>query len=164
MLTDFSKHLKGNTMGAVELDELDKRILKLLQKDARRSFAEIGRSIDIAETTVRFRVNRLVESGVITRFAALLDPEKVGLTVGGAILFKIDPSHLDEACKELAAFEETQYLFRSTGEYDVVSMIFARDMEHLNDLVKRAKMIVGVKDARLSVTTKMLKFAPSIEL
>jgi hypothetical protein len=37
-------------------------------------------------------------------------------------------------------------------------------MEHLNDLVKRAKMIAGVKDARLSVTTKMLKFAPAIEL
>jgi len=151
-------------MGAVGLDNLDKMILKLLQKDARLSFAEIGRTLDIAETTVRFRVNRLVESGVITRFAALLDPEKVGLTVGGAILFKIDPLHLEEACKELASFEETQYLFRSTGEYDVVSMIFARDMEHLNDLVKRAKMIVGVKDARLSVTTKMLKFAPTIDL
>lgn len=151
-------------MGAVELDNLDRSILKFLQKDARLSFAEIGRHLDIAETTVRFRVNRLIESGVIKRFVALIDPEKVGLTVGGAILLKIDPAHLDEACKELAAFVETQYLFRSTGEYDVVSMILARDMEHLNDLVKRTKMIKGVKDTRLSVTTKMLKFAPSIEL
>jgi Lrp/AsnC family transcriptional regulator for asnA, asnC and gidA len=156
--------LEGIITVSVELDDLDRSILKLLQKDARLSFAEIGRNLNIAETTVRFRVNRLVESRVITRFAALLDPEKVGLTVGGAILFKIDPSHLEKACKELAEFDETQYLFRSTGEYDVVSMILARDMEHLNDLVKRAKMIEGVKDARLSVTTKMLKFAPSIEL
>jgi Lrp/AsnC family transcriptional regulator for asnA, asnC and gidA len=151
-------------MGLVELDDLDKSLLKLLQKDARLSFAEIGRSLDIAETTVRFRVNRLVENGIITRFAALLDPEKVGLTVGGAILLKIDPSHLEEACRQLAAFDETQYLFRSTGEYDVVSMILARDMEHLNDLVKRTKMVGGVKDARLSVTTKILKFAPTIKL
>ena len=151
-------------MVSIELDDLDKRILKLLQKDARLSFAEIGRHLDIAETTVRFRVNRLVESGVITRFAALLDPVKVGLKVGGAILLKIDPAHLEDACKELIAFNETQYLFRSTGEYDVVSMIFARDMEHLNDLVKRTKMISGVKDARVSVTTKILKFVPTIDL
>jgi Lrp/AsnC family transcriptional regulator, regulator for asnA, asnC and gidA len=151
-------------MGSIELDDLDKNILKLLQRDARLSFAELGRNLDIAETTVRFRVNRLVENGIITRFAALLDPEKVGLKVGGAILLKIDPAHLDEACKQLIAFNETQYLFRSTGEYDLVSMILARDMEHLNELVKRTKMIVGVKDARLSVTTKILKFVPTIDL
>ena len=148
----------------IEMDELDKNILKLLQKDARLSFAEIGRNLGIAETTARFRVNRLLESGIITRFAAVLDPEKIGFKVGGAILLKIDPAHLEEACKQLIAFEETQYLFRSTGEYDVVSMIWAHDMEHLNELVKRTKLIVGVKDTRLSVTTKILKFAPSIEL
>jgi Lrp/AsnC family transcriptional regulator for asnA, asnC and gidA len=151
-------------MSQIDLDQLDKQILKLLQKDARLSFAEIGRNLGIAETTVRFRVNRLVETGVITRFAALINPQKIGLKVGGAILLKIDPAHLEEACNQLIAFEETLYLFRSTGEYDVVTMILAKDMEHLNDLVKRTKMIVGVKDARLSVTTQILKFAPSIEL
>jgi Lrp/AsnC family transcriptional regulator for asnA, asnC and gidA len=151
-------------MVPIDLDDLDKSILKLLQKDAKLSFAELGRHLDIAETTVRFRVNRLVESGVITRFAALLDPIKVGLKVSGAILLKIDPAHIDEACKQLIAFRETQYLLQSTGEYDVVSMILARDMEHLNDLVKRTKMIPGVKDARVSVTTKFLKFDPTLEL
>jgi Lrp/AsnC family transcriptional regulator, regulator for asnA, asnC and gidA len=145
------------------MDEIDKDIIKLLQKDARLSFAEIGRNLNLAETTARFRVNRLVENGIITRFVALLDPEKIGLKVGGAILLKIDPAHLEEACKQLTAFEETLYLFKSTGEYDVVSMILAHDMEHLNELVKRTKLIVGVKDARLSVTTKILKFAPTIE-
>jgi Lrp/AsnC family transcriptional regulator for asnA, asnC and gidA len=150
-------------MDKIDMDELDKSILKLLQKDARLSFAEIGRELGIAETTARFRINRLVETGIITRFAAMLDPEKIGLKFGGAILLKIEPAHLEEACKQLAAFDETLYLFRSTGEYDVVSMILARDMEHLNDLVKRVKLIVGVKDARLSVTTQILKFAPSID-
>lgn len=151
-------------MSQIDLDELDKHILKLLQKDARLSFAEIGRNLGIAETTARFRVNRLVETGVITRFSALLDPQKIGLKVGGAILLKIDPAHLEEACKQLTAFEETLYLFRSTGEYDLVTMILARDMEHLNDLVRRTKLIAGVKDARLSVTTQVLKFASSIQL
>jgi Lrp/AsnC family transcriptional regulator for asnA, asnC and gidA len=149
-------------MLSTSLDDLDKRILKLLQFNCRLSFAELSRELDVAEATVRFRVNRLVNDGVITRFAALVDPAKVGMKVSGAILLKIDPAYLEEACKQLVSFSETQYLFQSTGEYDVVSVIVARDMEHLNGLVKRTKIIPGVKDARVSVTTRFLKFDPSI--
>jgi Lrp/AsnC family transcriptional regulator for asnA, asnC and gidA len=148
----------------ISLDDLDKRILKQLQFNGRLSFADLSRELDVAEATVRFRVNRLVTSGVITRFAALLDPAKVGMKVSGAILLKIDPAYLEEACKQLVSFNETQYLFQSTGEYDVVSVIVARDMEHLNSLIKKAKIIPGVKDARVSVTTRFLKFDPSIIL
>ncbi len=76
----------------IEIDDLDKRILELPQLDARVSFAELSRKLDVAEATVRFRVKRLMDNGVITRFAALLDPVKVGFGVSGAILLKIDPA------------------------------------------------------------------------
>jgi hypothetical protein len=46
----------------------------------------------------------------------------------------------------------------------VVSVIVARDMEHLNNLIKKTKIIPGVKDARVSVTTRFLKFDPGIIL
>jgi Lrp/AsnC family transcriptional regulator, regulator for asnA, asnC and gidA len=151
-------------MPAIDLDELDKRILMQLQSDARVSCADIGRRLKVAETTIRFRINRLIENGVIRKFISLLDPLKVGLNVSGAILLKIDPAHLEQACKQLIAFKETQYLFQSTGEYDVVSVILAHDMDQLNDLVIKTKMIEGVKDARVSVTTRMLKFDPTITL
>ncbi len=151
-------------MASLSLDDLDKRILKSLQFNCRQSFAELSRELDVAEATVRFRVNRLVEDGVITRFAALVNPAKVGMKVSGAILLKIDPAYLEDACKQLVSFSETLYLFQSTGEYDVVSVIVARDMDHLNNLVKNTKMIPGVKDARVSVTTRFLKFDPSIML
>jgi Lrp/AsnC family transcriptional regulator for asnA, asnC and gidA len=151
-------------MLSTSLDDLDKRILKLLQFNGRLSFADLSRELYVAEATVRFRFNRLVSNGVITRFAALLDPAKVGMKVSGAILLKIDPAYLEEACKQLVSFSETQYLFQSTGEYDVVSVIVARDMEHLNNLIKKTKIIPGVKDARVSVTTRFLKFDPSIIL
>ncbi len=151
-------------MQSLSLDDLDKRILRLLQFNCRLSFAELSRELDVAEATARFRVNRLVEDGVITRFAALVNPSKVGMKVSGAILLKIDPAYLEDACKQLVSFSETLYLFQSTGEYDVVSVIVARDMEHLNNLVKNTKMIPGVKDARVSVTTRFLKFDPSIVL
>ncbi len=151
-------------MASESFDDLDKNILKSLQFNCRQSFAELGRELDVAEATVRFRVSRLVNDGVITRFAALVNPAKVGMKVSGAILLKIDPAYLEEACKQLVSFNETLYLFQSTGEYDVVSVIVARDMDHLNNLVKNTKMIPGVKDARVSVTTRFLKFDPNITL
>jgi Lrp/AsnC family transcriptional regulator for asnA, asnC and gidA len=147
-----------------DIDDLDKQILKLLQLDARIPFAELSRKLDVAEATIRFRVNKLIEKRIITNFTALIDPAKVGMKVSGAILLKIDPAYLEEACKQLMSFKETQYLFQSTGEYDVVSVIITWDMEHLSKLVKKTKLIPGVKDARVSVTTRFLKFDPTIEL
>jgi Lrp/AsnC family transcriptional regulator for asnA, asnC and gidA len=159
-LIDYRKDPK---MTQIELDDVDKRIMEALQLDGRASFAELSRKLDVAEATVRFRVKRLIDKGVITRFAVLLDPAKVGFGVSGAILLKIDPAYLEEACRQMVSFDETLYLFQSTGEYDVVSVILARDMAHLNDLVKKTKMILGVKDARVSVTTRFLKFDPAIK-
>ena len=150
-------------MTDIALDSLDKSILEILQQDGRISFADLSRKLNIAEATIRFRIKRLEDNKIITHFAALLDPAKVGFGVSGAILLKIDPAHLEEACKELTAFRETVYLFQSTGEYDIVSVIFAHDMAHLNDVVKRTKMIVGVKDARVSVTTRFLKVDSTIK-
>lgn len=151
-------------MSSTEIDDLDKSILQLLQADAKLACAEISRKLSVPEATVRFRVKRLMERGVIRNFSALLDPAKVGFNVSGAILFKIDSSHLEEASKRLASFSETKYLFQSTGEYDIVAVVFTHDMAHLTRVVKDAKLIIGVKDARLSVITHLLKFDPTFEL
>ncbi len=151
-----------NNVSPVDIDEIDRQILRLLQLDARISCADLSRKLGVAEATIRFRVNRLVENRVITKFTCLLDPAKMGFKVSGAILLKIEPTHLELACKQLMAFKETQYLFQSTGEYDVVSVVLAEDMGKLNDLVMKTKMIEGVKDARVSVITRMLKLDPSL--
>jgi Lrp/AsnC family transcriptional regulator for asnA, asnC and gidA len=154
----------GTWMGSMDLDDLDIGLLRLLQVNSRVSFADLSRELDVAEATVRFRVKRLVNEGVIAKFTIMLDPNKVGRRVSGAILLKIDPTHLEGVCRLLVEFVETMYLFQSTGEYDVVSVVVARDLEHLNDLVKRAKAIVGVKDARVSIATQFLKFDPFVSL
>ena len=150
-------------MTNVTIDNIDKQILTILQQDSRISFADLSRQLNIPEATIRFRVKRLQDNKIITRFAALVDPTKVGFAVSGAILLKIDPAHLEEACQTLTAFSETIYLFQCTGEYDIVSVIFAHDMAHLNDVVKRTKMIAGVKDARLSVTTRFWKVDSTVK-
>ncbi len=151
-------------MALVALDDLDKAILNILQKDARKPYAEIAKELNTAEATIRFRVKRLTERRVITRFVALLNPVKVGFMVSGAILIKIDPQLIDGVSKRLSDYPEVPYIYRTTGEYDVVVAVYAHDMNHFNDLVKSIKMAEGVKDVRVSVITEFIKSDPTFKL
>ena len=63
---------------AFKLDDKDKQILNLLQENSRLSYTEIGNELDISEATVRYRVKKLVDAGVISKFTVLLDPRKIG--------------------------------------------------------------------------------------
>lgn len=149
---------------SVELDEIDRKILNRLQSDARTSFASIARELKMSEATIRFRVKKLVKKGVIIRFIALLDPRKIGLSVTAIIMAKVDPTLLEEAFEQLASFNETHHVFQSTGEYDIVAVVHARDMVHLSELRKRVKMIPGIKDALVSATTRLMKIEPRFKL
>lgn len=148
---------------AVRLDEIDRAIVMLLQDNARMSFAEIARRLKIGESKVRFRVRRLEKMGVITKFMALVDPRKVGLPITGILMLKIDPAHLDAVLEKLVLHKYTHHVFKSTGECDCVVIVHARDTTHLNELVKRIKMLPGVRDVLVSIATALIKIKTRLE-
>ncbi|HHI01394.1 MAG TPA: Lrp/AsnC family transcriptional regulator, partial [Thermococcus litoralis] len=76
----------------MKMDEIDKNILKLLQEDGRMSYSEIARRIGVPESTVRLRVKRLIEEGIIRKFAALINPFKAGYTIVAFIAVDIEPN------------------------------------------------------------------------
>lgn len=147
-----------------ELSETDIRILEILQNDARTSYSAIARKLDVAESTVRYRVDKLRKTGVITCFLALLDPRKIGLNITAIALIKVDANEIVQASETLATFEESHHLFRSTGAYDLVSVVHARDIIHLNDLIERVKKIPGVREASFEVATYLVKVEPKYKL
>jgi Lrp/AsnC family transcriptional regulator for asnA, asnC and gidA len=149
---------------SVKLDAVDRKILNILQIDARTSFASIARELGVSEATVRFRVKKLLEKGVIIRFIALLNPRKIGLPITAIIMAKVDSNLLEEAFERLASFDETHHVFQSTGEYDIVAVVHARDLLHLSELRKRVKMIPGIKEASVSATTLLMKIEPTFRL
>ncbi|MFQ6135294.1 MAG: Lrp/AsnC family transcriptional regulator, partial [Nitrososphaerales archaeon] len=85
-------------------------------------------------------------------------------SVSGDILLKLDPLHMDSVTTRLVGYSEISYIYRSTGEYDAVAVIYAHDMNHFNSLVKEIKMLEGVKDVRVSVTTEFIKSNPTFVL
>ncbi|MEE8324009.1 MAG: Lrp/AsnC family transcriptional regulator, partial [Candidatus Bathyarchaeia archaeon] len=126
------------------LDDVDKNILRILQDDCRTSYTAIARELDVAESTVRYRVDKLKREGVITGYIALLNPRKIGLEITAIALIKVDPKMVEDASRRLSGFRESHHLFKSTGEYDLVSVMHARDIAHLNALIDRIKQLPGV--------------------
>src|SRR5262249_48097436 len=78
---------------AVQPDILDRQIITLLRSDGRRSNREIARRLDVPEATVRYRVRRLTESGVL-KISASVDPEHLGYGLTAVISVELEPTQL----------------------------------------------------------------------
>ena len=146
------------------LDATDKRILMILQEDARTPVTQIARQLRLGETTVRYRISRLVKEGVITRFSALLNPRRVGYPVDAILLVKTDPKRLQEVFDAIANIRETSHILQTTGEYDMITVIHARSMQHLNQLTNRIKRIEGARDVSSWIATGLVKVDPIYRL
>ena len=124
----------------------------------------IAEELGVSEATVRYRVNKLVENGVISRFTVLLNPRKIGYPITGILLVKIASDHFDEASKQISDLDETRHVLQNTGEYNIVAVVKAQDLEHLGDLRKRVEAIEGVRELSLSAATRLIKIDPSFVL
>lgn len=93
------------------MNKLDSALLNILIKDARASFADIARLLDISRAHARARVQALVESGVIEQFSAVVNPEKLGKVVSTFIDLRVAPVALEPISEELANCPEVVSLY-----------------------------------------------------
>ena len=148
----------------MKLDRLDIEILRILQEDARKSYVKIADQLKVTEGTVRFRIKKLLKDEVITRFLALIDPRKLGFQVTAVVMLKVDGAFIDYVFNELIILRESQHVFQSTGEYDIVSIVHTQDLQHLGKLINKIKSFKGVKNATFSVITRFVRVEPTLKL
>lgn len=96
------------------MNKLDTALLNILTKDARTSFADIARQLNISRAHARSRVQALVEDGVIEQFTAVVNPEKLGKVISTYIDLKVVPQHIEQVAEELASQPEVQGLYIMT--------------------------------------------------
>ena len=113
------------------LDEIDREIVALLLEDGRMSSAEITRRVGrLSERSVRYRIDRLVRSGVIL-VSAVVQPQALGYTVVGDVILEVAPGQLYEVAEKLVTFENVSYVAGSVGDGDLSIQIYARSNEEL---------------------------------
>jgi Lrp/AsnC family leucine-responsive transcriptional regulator len=119
------------------LDEIDRKILKELQKDARVSYAELGRRVGLTTPAVIERVRKLEDSGVIKGYRAEVDTAKVGLPITAFIRMSItgvDYSHIIEVAEQS---NEVLECHRGTGGDSFIMKVAVSSVEHLQELIDR---------------------------
>lgn len=114
----------------MKIDETDRRIIGLLQDDARQSNAAIARIIGVSEATIRRRIKLMVEDGALT-IRAVPNPAKFGLNTTAMIGVDVEPDKLDAVANALNAREEVGFLGVSTGRYDLLSWVLVRNLDEL---------------------------------
>ncbi|MGB3485442.1 MAG: Lrp/AsnC family transcriptional regulator [Mycobacterium sp.] len=142
-----------------KLDELDRSILVQLQEDGRRSFREIGRSLQVAEGTVRARVRRLQSAGVLN-IVAYVDPMRVGSYTLSLLLVAVEPDHHDEAVETLMARPEVSYLSSALSDRaDLLVEFSAGDDQHKWEFVNLVvRAIPGVTRTEILSIVRTHKF------
>ena len=141
----------------MELDETDKRILDLLQEDARRSFKDIAKEVDVSEATVFFRVKKLVKSGVIKSFKAIVDPKLVGKETLAFVMLKANPNVYTKVLPTLMKMEEIYEIYDVTGAYYAILKIRTRNTEELAAIIDKIGMIEGITGTETAVVLRKIK-------
>lgn len=140
------------------LDETDNKILDLLSMDSRLSYAELGRLVNLSRVSVRERVNKLIESGIIERFSVIINPKKVGLNL--SVFFEIDvhPHKLEEVAKALAQNNHVLSVNQMTGPSRIHAHAALRDNIHLQQfLVQAVYSLPGINSVNSYVLLRGFK-------
>lgn len=134
------------------LDEKDLKLLEMLQENGRETYSNLARSLQVSEAAVYMRVNRLIKSGFIKGFAAILDDSKLNLNISAFIGVRVSPSKYEKVLSELSAMPEVLEVHDVTGEYYALLKVKTRDKESLSDLLNR----IGALDGVVSTDTKIV--------
>ena len=128
----------------MKMDELDKKILQLLVSDGRMSSAEIARSVDAPERTVSYRINTLIQKGVLS-IVGHINRRFFGYEVMGDIFCNIEGADLEEVAQRIAEFPEVSYVTISFGSRDISLQVFSKSNTELYEFVtKKLLKIPGV--------------------
>ena len=142
------------------MDDVDKRILKVLEVDARTSLRKIADEVGVALGTVSNRVRRLESLGVIRGYAVLLDPEKAGWGLSVVIGLRIEKGRLIEVQEKIAKDNRVYGVHDVTGDYDSMVLARAVNRDDLDDLTKSVLSISGIERSVTHLVLNSVKEIP----
>ena len=125
-------------MNTSTLDEMDLKILRCLQDDAKMTTREIAAKVNLSTTPVFERIRRLENEGYIKRYTAVLDPDKMGRGLMVFCSVKLKQMNRDIAKDFVSVIRnipEVSACYNVAGEFDYILTIYAPDMKYYNDFI-----------------------------
>ncbi|GAA4631411.1 Lrp/AsnC family transcriptional regulator [Actinoallomurus vinaceus] len=146
----------------MRLDDLDRQIVACLLENARASFAQIGDQIGLSAPAVKRRVDRLRHDGVITGYAAVVDPSALGWTTEAFVeLFCAGRTSPDEISASVRRHPEVVAAYTITGEANALIHLRARDIQALEEALERLRNEPNIVQTKTSIVLSRLIGRPT---
>ncbi|HKJ64877.1 MAG TPA: Lrp/AsnC family transcriptional regulator [Desulfopila sp.] len=143
--------------GTDTLDSTDSKIIQMLQKDGRLSNTFIAKQLEVSETTVRKRLNRLIEEEYI-QIVAVSNPLKLGFEAVGILKIRTDITKINDVFKALEKIKPVWFVVQTTGDADIHAEFVAPSIMALNELINQhIYKIDGVISAESSLILNYIK-------
>jgi Lrp/AsnC family transcriptional regulator len=149
------------------LDDMDIKILRILQEDATRPVADIGKEVGLSTTPCWRRIQKLEEAGVIRRRVALLDPAKVNVGVTVIVSIKTDKHEigwLEKFHAAVADFPEVVEFYRMSGEIDYLMRVVVPDIAAYDSFYKRLISRIEISKVSSAFAMEQIKYTTSLPL
>jgi Lrp/AsnC family transcriptional regulator for asnA, asnC and gidA len=134
----------------MKYDEIDRKILEILDQDGRIKFTEIAKSIQRTEGTVRNRIKRLEDNGIIHGFTVVTAPENLGYEIQAIIVFQLEPSYenfiqLENIPEAISNHNgKLASLHRANGKDTFMLELLCKNSYDLNRFVSYLKNLSGI--------------------
>ncbi len=155
-------------MAKIKLDAIDYRILAALQQNGRISNAQLAAEAGISPPATSERVKRLENAGVIRRYVALLDPQKIGREIAALISVSLSihqMESIDTFIKAIQNMEEVLECHHVTGEEDFLLKVSMGSIAEYEDFIlRKLTRIPGVNKVKSSFVLSTMKFETSLPL
>ena len=142
------------------MDEVDKRILRVLEADARTSLRKIAEEVGVALGTVSNRVRKMESLGIIRGYTVLLDPDKAGWGLSVVIGLRIEKGRLIEIQEKIAKDNRVYGVYDVTGDYDSMVLARGKDRGDLDDLSKNVLSMSGIARSVTHLVLNSVKEMP----
>jgi len=143
--------------GHESMDELDKKIIKILNENARCSLREISRTLKVSLSTISTRINRLETEGVIERYIPVINLEKYGFSLTAIINMKISHGKLIEVQKRISKDKHISAVYDITGDWDSLVIAHFRDRRDLNTFIKHVLSLEFVERTNTQLVLNIVK-------
>lgn len=142
------------------MDDLDHRLLALLRNDARRSVASLAGELDVSRATIRVRLDRLLQSGVISGFTIVVSEQSERNHVRAMMLIAVEGRGVDKVMKRLQGYPEVRRLHSTNGRWDIVAELVTDTLASFDGLLNRIRLIDSITSTETSILLSSPKDLP----
>ncbi|MGB6338446.1 MAG: Lrp/AsnC family transcriptional regulator [Candidatus Aminicenantaceae bacterium] len=139
------------------IDELDKNILKALNKNARMSFRQVAKKLEISPATLHNKVKKLENSGVLKGYIPLIDTESLGYNLMAIIGLRVKQEKDIEVQKAISKLPQVGAIYEITGDWDLILICYFKGRKDLTHFLKKSLPLSNIERAITHLVLNVVK-------